>query len=158
MNEKLGKSLKVIIFILGLLGLGVYGVVIPWSLEAFVETYPEFSYFYIPWLVFLIISAVPLYFILGLGMSVSSEISKGNSFTIKNVKNLRGVALCLVIEAVYFFLGNIIFWLNTLNFLGVVLAATVLCIFIVCIAAAVNILAHLVNKAVEIREENEGFI
>ncbi|MBR2280725.1 MAG: DUF2975 domain-containing protein [Ruminococcus sp.] len=158
MNKKLGKALKALVIILGVLGLGVYAVVIPWTLNTFVETYNEFSYFYMPWLVFLILTAVPLYIILGLGISVSNEISRDNTFIVKNVKSLKGVALCLVIEATYFFLGNIILWLNNLNFLGVVIASTAFCVFIVCIAAAVYILAELVKKAVEIREENESYI
>ena len=158
MNKKLGKTLKAIIVILGVLGLGVYGFVIPLTLNTFVETYSEFSYFYMPWLIVLIITAVPLYVILGLGIIVSNEISRGNTFIVKNVKCLKGVALCLVVEALYFFIGNIILWLNTLNFLGVVIASTALCVFIVCIAAAVNILAELIKKAVEMREENESYI
>lgn len=158
MNKKLGNTLKAVIIILGVLGLGVYGVVIPWALMTFVENYPELSYFYAPWLIFLIISALPLYVILGLGLSVSGGISEGNSFTVKNVKYLRGVALCLIVETAYFFLGNIILWLLNMNFVGVLVASTALCVFVGCIAVAVNILADLINKAVEIREENESYI
>lgn len=158
MNEKLGGLLKAIIIVLGVLGLGVYCLVIPWTLMTFVESYPEFSYYFIPWLIFLIITALPMYFILGLGISVSGEITKGNTFTVKNVKSLKGAALCLAIDSGYFFLGNIALWLLNMNYPGVVCASTALCIFVFCIAGAVDILADLVNKAVEIREENESYI
>ncbi len=158
MNKKLGKTLRFIVFILAFLGLGVYGLAVPWALMSFVEAYPEFSYFFAPWLIFISLTAVPMYAILYFGLKVGKEIENDNSFTKQNVKSLKGVSFCLIIDAVFFFIGNISLWLCNMNFLGVVAAATFLCAFIVCIAAALKILAALVDKAVAMREENESYI
>ena len=136
----------------------MYSVVVPWTLCTFVEQYPEFSNYFIPWLVFIILTAIPLYTILAFGWSISTEIGKDMSFTEKNVKSLRGVAFCLAFESAFFFMGNIVLWLANLNLLGIVAVSTVLCIFLACVAVAVNILAHLVKKATAIREENESYI
>lgn len=158
LNKKWAKLLKSVICLLALLGVVMYAVVIPWSLSTFVEQYPEFSNFFTPWLIFICLTAIPVYIILAFGWSVSGEIGKDMCFTSKNAKSLRGVMLCLAFEAGLFFTGNIALWIANLNFLGVVLASTVLCIFIACIAVVVNILAHLVEKASAIREENESYI
>lgn len=158
MNKKLGKSLQLVIIVLGILGLGLYAAIIPWSLLTFTRQYPEFSGWFIPWLVFLIITALPLYAILALGIKVSKKIESDNSFTSENVKSLKGVSLCLIIDAVYFFIGNIILWALNMNFPGVIAASAVLCVFVLCIAVAVYILSVLLKKAVEMREENESYI
>ena len=158
MNKKLGKSLRLVIIILGVLGLLVYADVIPWSLLTFTQQYPEFSGWFIPWLIFLLVTAVPLYVILAVGIQVSKKIDSDNSFTSENVKSLKGVSLCLIIDAAYFLIGNIILWSLNMNYLGIVAASAILCAFVVCIAVAVKILAVLVEKAVEMREENESYI
>lgn len=157
-NQKLSVLLKVIIIIMAVLGFGGYGIVVPWALSTFVEQYPEFAYYYIPWLIFIMITALPLYAILALGWSVSNEMKKDMLFTRKNAKSLRLVAFLLGGDAVFFFIGNIIYWMLNLNHPGVVIAAFVFCVFVVLISLAVNILADMINKASAIREENESFI
>lgn len=157
-NSRITKSLKTIIILMGLLGLGAYGVVVPWALATFVEQYPEFSYYYTPWLVFILLTAVPLYAILVLGWSISTEIGRDNSFTEKNAKSLKFCAYFLAGDAAFFLLGNVVFWLLNLNHPGVVAASCVFSSFVIMIAAAVRLLAHLVSKASAIREENEAFI
>ena len=157
-NQKISVLLKIIIIIMALLGLGAYGVVVPWSLSTFVEQYPEFGYYYTPWLIFILITAIPLYAILAFGWSVSAEMKKDMLFTKKNAKSLRLVAVLLGGDAVFFFVGNIVFWLFNLNFPGVVIAAFFFSLFVVLISAAVAILASMIDKACVIREENESII
>lgn len=157
-NQKLSVLLKIIIVIMALLGVGAYGVVLPWSLSTFVEQYPEFSYYFYPWLFFILITAIPLYAILALGWKVSGEMKRDMLFTKSNAKSLRLVALFLSGDAVFFFVGNIVYWLINLNFPGVVIASFVFCVFVVLICGAVWILADMVDKASDIREENESII
>lgn len=140
------------------LGLGFYAVVVPWSLSTFVDQYPEFGYYFYPWLFFVLITALPLYVILILGWRVSGEMQKDMLFTQKNAKSLRLVALLLAGDAVFFFVGNIVYWLINLNFPGVVIASFIFCVFVVLICGAVWILADMVDKASDIREENESII
>lgn len=157
-NRKLSNVLKTVIIFLALLGLGLFACAVPVGLSAFVEQFPEFGAFFFPWLIFLSVSSVPLYVILGLGLAVSNEIGKDNSFSIKNVKYLNILSVCLVAEAVYFFAGNLILWFLNLNYPIIVFLSVALCLFAVAIAAAVNVLAQLVKKTVKLREENEAFI
>lgn len=157
-NRKLSNVLKTVIVFLAFLGLVLFSCVVPVGLSAFVEQFPEFGAFFFPWLTFLSVSSIPLYVILGFGLAVSNEIGKDNSFSIKNVKYLKGVAICLVAEAVYFFAGNLILWFLNLNYPIIVFLSVALCLFAVAIAATVNVLAHLVKKAVKLREENEAII
>lgn len=157
-NKNISKSLKTIIALMGVLGIGFYSVVVPWALSEFVGKYPEFSYFYLPWLIFLLCTAVPLYAILVLGWMISTAIGEDKSFTEKNAERLKACAYCLAGDAVFFLLGNFVFWFLNLNHPGVAVAACVFCSFVIMIACAVRLLAHLVSKASAIREENEGYI
>ena len=80
-NKKLALVLKVVIIFLAFLGAGLFAGVIPIGLSAFVEQYPEFENFYLPWLTFLLVASIPLFVILGLGLVVSKEMGNDNSFS-----------------------------------------------------------------------------
>ena len=157
-NKRLAYLLKAIIIFLSLMGFGFFAAGVPFFLSLFVEAYPEFGGIFLPWLIFLIVAAVPLYVILGLGITVSNEIGRDNSFCMHNVKCLNGVAFCLIAESVYFFAGNTVLWLLNMNHPLIVLLSLVLSLFAASIAFAVKILAHLIEKAVKLREENEAII
>lgn len=157
-NKNIEKSLKIIIVLMGILGVGCYAVVVPWALSDFVQQYSEFSHWFMPWLVFLICTAFPLYAILVMGWKIASAVGADNSFTEKNAKRLSLCAYCLSGDAVFFLLGNFILGLLNMNHPGIFLAVCVFCFFIIMIACAVRLLAHLVSKASAIREENEGYI
>ena len=157
-NKKLSFILKAVIIFLAFLGIGTFAGLIPIGLSAIINQYPEFNNFYFPWLIFMIIASIPLFTILILGFLVSSEIGNDNSFSRKNVKRLKGVAYCLLIESIYFFVGNVTLWFSNFNYPIVVLISFILSLFAVAIAIAVIVLAHLIKKAVELREENEAFI
>ena len=157
-NLRITETLRIIILLMGLLGAGAYAIVLSWGLDTFVRKYPEFAYFYTPWMIFLLLTAIPLYAILVFGWRIAGEIGKDNSFSEKNAKNLKYCAFCLGGDAVFFLLGNVAFLFLNLNHPGVVCIACVFCSFVFMIACAVYLLAHLVQKASAIREENEAFI
>lgn len=157
-NKNIEKSLKIIIVLMGVLGVSCYAVVVPWALSEFVRQYPEFTNWFTPWLVFLIFTAFPLYAILVMGWKIASAVGADNSFTEKNAKCLSICAYCLAGDAVFFLLGNFILGLFNMNHPGVFLAVCVFCSFVIMMACAVRLLAHLVSKASAIREENEGYI
>ena len=157
-NKTLSSKLKTVIILLAVLGIGLFAGAVPVALSLFVVAYPDFGEFFIPWLIFLSLASVPLFAILGLGFSVANEIAQDNSFSLKNAKRLKSVAMCLLAEAAYFFTGNLVLWFCNLNYPAVVLLSLALCLFAVGVAVAVNVLAQLVKKAVTLREDNEAII
>lgn len=157
-NLKLSKQLIAVIAILAALGIGFYAGAVPVLLTDFVAKYPEFSSWFVPWLVFLIVTALPLYAILAIGVFVARNIGADKSFVRENGRALRGVVLCLLFEAVYFLAGNAVLWLMGFNHPGIVLASVCVSLFAVLIAAAFRVLAGLLEHAVELREENESFV
>ena len=157
-NKKLSVILKSVIAFLAVLGAVVFGVILPALLSAFAARFPAYERFFLPWLVFLLIAAVPLYLILGFGVAVAGEMGRDNSFCRRNVNCLKGVALCLLAEAVYFFAGNVVLWLLHCSAPLIVWLALGLSLFAAAIALAVFVLANLLQKAVVLREENEAFI
>ena len=157
-NKKMSVILKSAVVFIAALGAVMFAVLIPALLNEFVTAYPEFRGFYIPWLVFLSVAAVPLYVILSLGFAVACEIGKNRCFVKRNVTCLSCVAVFLLIEAVYFFGGNLGLWFFNLNYPLIVIAALLLSAFAAAIAAAFFVLAQLLKKAVALREENEAII
>lgn len=157
-NRKMSIELKTVIIFIAFLGIGLYSFIVPAGLLAFIKQFSGFDSFFLPWLIFISVSSVPLFVILGLGFAVSNEIGKDNSFSDKNVKYLRNVSICLIVEAIYFFTGNLVLWLFNLNYPVIVLLSAALCLFAVAAAVVFNVLAKLVKKAVMLREENEAII
>ena len=157
-NRKMSRRLKTVIVLLALLGMGLFAGVIPFGLFTFTQQYPDFNAFLLPWLIFLWIAAIPLYWILGLVFGIAKEIEKDRSFSVKNIRYLHGVSRCFVVESIYFFAGNLTLWFLNLNYPVVVLLSLALCVFAIALAAVVSVLAQLMKKALDLREENESII
>ena len=58
-QDKLSKWLKFIIIGVGLCGLVVYAFVVPSIGQSFSYDYPEFSGYYLPWIIFISLTSVP---------------------------------------------------------------------------------------------------
>ena len=155
---KLSKWLKAIIIGAGSCGAIVYFFFLPFYGRDIVVAYPEFSYYYWPWQIFLWITAVPCYAALICSWIIADEIGRDNSFCSRNARLLKWISLLAAGDSAFFFLGIIIFAVLGMSHPGVV----ILSIFIVFVGIAVTVtfaaLSHLVYKAARIREENEWTI
>ena len=74
-QDILAKWLKAIIIGLGIFGVLVYGVVMPECGDMLVSMYPEYSYFYYPWLIFIWMTGIPCYVVLVLAWKVPYLLS-----------------------------------------------------------------------------------
>ncbi|NLT39100.1 MAG: DUF2975 domain-containing protein [Clostridiales bacterium] len=156
MNQKsLSTWLKGAIICLALIGAAVYAFVIPQyghtirALESYSVRY------YWAWLIFVLISGIPCYIALVLGWKVSVQIGLDNSFSYVNAAMLRKVAVLAAADALYFFAGNIVFWI-----IGIYEPRDVLISLLpVGCAGAVSTagaaLSHLIRKAADIKNDND---
>lgn len=150
-----GKWLKVIIMMAGLISLVLVVVLAPLLGKELVMANLELEFMFWPSLIFIWLTAIPLFISLYLFYLISQEIIKDNPFYIKNVTRLTIVSRLALLEA-----GLYLFALIVLIILGVFHISLLLIIIIVmfialAMAVITAILAHLVDKARRIEIENE---
>jgi len=148
-----------------LLGFGAFGLffcagviyfgIIPIIGKDIVYSHPEFSYMFTPWMVFLLLTAVPCYIFLFLGWKISKNIMNDNSFSRENASYLKKMAYLALGDTVFFFLGNILYFLLGMNHPGMLLGSLVIDFLGVSVSVGCAALSHLVQKAYELKAEND---
>lgn len=154
-QKSLSKWLKGIIAGMGICGAIIYLYLIPMMGKELVDAAPEFSNCYIPWLVVILISAIPCYGVLYFGWKISSEIGKDNSFSMKNAAYLKNIAVLAVSDSAYFFAANLVLMIMGMNHPGIFLISLLVVFAGIVVTVAAAALSHLVQKAAEIEQENE---
>ena len=147
------RLLKFIIIGVAICGALIYFCVIPACGESIVQAYPEFSYRYWPWLIFLWITGIPCYGVLVFGWQIATNIGKDKSFSMENAKALKWISWLAIVDTIYFFIGNILFLFLDLSHPGVVLVSLIVVFAGVAVAVAAAALSHLVQKAAALQEQ-----
>lgn len=154
-QKTLALVLKMVLIGFAVAGALLFIWLLPMFAGDFIVNYPELQSWYLPWLIFLWITAVPCYIALFFGWSIATEIGRDNSFSIKNSLSLRNISIAAAADAVFFFLGNILFLLLNMSHPAVFLVSCFIVFGGVAIAVAAACLSHLVYKAAKMREEND---
>ena len=103
-QKKLALWLKAIIIGVGICGTIVYFGILP-DLGSFMhETYPEFSSWHWPWMIFLWCTAIPCYIVLVLGWKIAGNIGADRSFSKENAELLQSIAWLIAGDILFFFL------------------------------------------------------
>lgn len=156
MSQKgLANSLKAVIIGIGICGLIVYLYFIPAWGKAILNSAPQYEYCYLPWMIFIWITAIPCYLVLICGYRIAVEIGRDNSFSAINAKLLKYISGLAAFDSVFLFVGSGVFYVLDMSHGGLML----LCIMVVFAGVAVTVaaaaLSHLVYKAAALREETE---
>lgn len=149
------KWLKGITIILGIMGLLFFFLIMPLLAEEMAKNYPEVSFLYWPGLIYGWFIAFFCYAILLQFWKVCVQIGRDNSFSKENAKAFAVISrLALLLAGVWFF-GMLALalkrWLNP--GIGIFMILAVIISVIVAILAAA--LSHLIQKAYELKLENE---
>lgn len=152
--KTLSVWMKAILLGFAVCGVIILGIAVPSIGKSIVKAYPEFAGAYLPWMVFLWIAAVPCYIVLALGWQIASNIARDNAFSSANAKLLKAIAILSAVDAVYFFVGNIVLWLLNMNHPGFVLMSLVVVFLGAAICVASSALSHLTSRAADIEDEN----
>lgn len=156
MSQKtLSKWMKLIIILLGLCGAAAYGVIVPVVGRNLTADYPEFAYCFAPWFVFLLLTAIPCYTVLVLGWKIASSIKADQSFSFKNAKRLKCVAILALATSIYLFAGNFVFLLLNMNHPSILLASMIIVFVGISISVASAVLSYLVKKAAQLQEQSD---
>lgn len=154
-QKSLSNWIKGIIAGMAVCGGIIYFYLIPIFGKELAEANPEFAYCYVPWLVVLFISAIPCYVVLYFGWRIAGEIGKDNSFSKKNALYLKNISILAILDSVYFFGANLVLLLLRMNHPSIFLASLLVDFAGVAVTVTAAALSHLVQKAADIKEENE---
>ena len=154
-QKNMAVLMKIVIVIMGIVGIICFADIIPGLGRYFVDEYKEFSGWYMPWLIFLDLLAIPFYAILVLGWIVSSEIGRDKSFSDKNAKLIKAASVITLSASVYFFVGNMVLFFLQKNHPGVILASILVVFVGFAVTVGFALLSHLIMKAAKLQEQND---
>lgn len=154
-QKTLSMWLKMIIIGVGLCGVVVYLAVVPAFAEYVREGYPEFAFSILPWKFLIWCSGIPCFMVLFFAWGIASNIGIDRSFSEENAKKLRVIAILAAVDALFFFVGNILYLFLGMNHPGIVLVSLVVVFIGVAVAVAAAALSHLVKKAAALQEQSD---
>lgn len=154
-QKSIARWLKALIIGISLCGLVIYALVIPSIGQAIAGANPEFAYCYLPWLIFISVTALPCYAALVLAWKIASNIGRDRSFTMENAKWLKYIAALAAADAMYFFVGNVTLLLLSMSHAGIALLSLIIVFAGIAIAIAFAALAYLVKKAAALQEQSD---
>lgn len=156
MNQKsLSNWLKGIIIATAIVGLGVYGLILPEIGKSLVEQAPEYEYCFRPWLIFLLTTGIPCFLVLFHGWGVAGNIGKNKSFSIENAKHLKSISMLALVDTGYLFVGNIVFLLLDMNHPGIMIVSLIIIVMGIVFSVAAAALSHLIEKAAKLQDESD---
>ena len=152
---EISKWLKGVTIGVGFMGALFFAWIMPVTADTYRKAVPELAYLYWPGMIYGWVIGAGCYWILFQFWNVCTEIGRDNSFSIENVKSFQIISRTAAVIGVIWFTGMIFLawnrWVNPAILIFVVMALF-LCITVTILAAA---LSHLVQKAYEMKQENE---
>lgn len=152
-QSKLSRLLKVIIIVMGIIGLVFYCYIVPeWGREIAADGREGG---YLPWIVFLSLTAGPIYAGLTLFWRICSDIERDRSFTKSNAARMKAVSVLALVDVIYHFTGNIVLAVLDMNYTGSMMQSLFIDVVGISVAIAAAVLAHLVTKAALLKEDSD---
>lgn len=149
------KGLIIGIFLCALI---VYVLVIPSIGQSIAQAEPEFAYCYLPWLIFISLTALPCVYALFLAWKVAANIGRDRAFTMENAKWMKHISFSIGADGLFFFIGNVVFLLLNMNHPGIALLSLVIVIACIAIAVAAAALSFFIKKAAALQEQSDWTI
>jgi cytochrome bd-type quinol oxidase subunit 2 len=154
-QQKLSSWLKAMLIGTGICGTIFLCVIIFGVAGDILQEYPEFSSWYLPWTIFLLLTALPCYLTLFIGWQIADNIRHDKSFIMENVNKMRLVSKLAAGDALFFFLGNIVLFLCGMNHPGILLLSLFVSFAGVVISVGMAVLTYHAEKATELQDEND---
>lgn len=154
-QKTLSIWLKVAVIVLSFIGLAAYALILPSYAVSMKDQYPEFADRFVPWLLFLTLTAIPYYAALTFCFLLSVNIGRGQSFSLKSAKYLRWIMIDSAVASAYFFTGNLVLALMNMSHPGILIMSFLIVLLCFALSIGAAVLSHLVMKAAAIKDEND---
>lgn len=149
------KGLIIGVFLCALI---IYVLVVPSMGQSIAQAGPEFAYCYLPWLIFISLTALPCCAALFLAWKVAVNIGRDRAFTMENAKWMKYIAFFIAADELYFFVGNVVFLLLGMSHPGVALLSLVIVVACIAISIAAAALSFFLKKAAALQEQSDWTI
>lgn len=121
-----------------------------------IETNPEFSGWFWPWLTFAWLFSLPCFAILVYIWKVAGAVIGDTVFTVKTAKWVKIGAILLLSDTAFLFTGNVLLLLLNMNHPGILLLSIIGAVFAIALALLAAVLSRYLTKAAALQEECEG--
>lgn len=152
-QKALSSWLKGAIVCLAILGLFIFGFVIPAYGLSLTSAYPEFAHCFWPWMILILLVAIPCYAALVIGWKIAAEIGRDRSFSADNARRMRTISNLAFGDVMLFFCGNVLLLVFNMSHPGVFLLSLLPDLFGVAIAVCAAALSHLIYKSAALQED-----
>ena len=156
MNQsKLARWLKIIIIGAAVCTLIVYAFIIPSNGQDLVYGAPEFAGWYLPWLIFISITAIPVGIAFVLCWRIAGNIGRDRSFSAENAGYFKWISWLAALDTAYFFVGNLVMLLLNRSHPGVVLLSLLIVFAGIAVTIAAAVLSHMCARAADLQEQSD---
>lgn len=152
-QKALSTWLKGAIGCLAVLGLFIFGFVIPMYGISLSGRNPEYAHCFWPWMILIILVAIPCYIALVIGWRIAADIGRDRSFSVENAKRMRAISNLAFGDVMLFFCGNILLLVFGMSHPGVFLLSLLPDLFGVAVAVCAAALSHLIYKSASLQED-----
>ncbi|MDO4332322.1 MAG: DUF2975 domain-containing protein [Eubacteriales bacterium] len=146
-RTSLSGWLKFSIADIGICVLILYALVIPMLGQA--VAYAEngvYDYCYRPWLIFLWMTAIPVFIALAFAWKAAVNIGTNQAFSHSDAKLLKGISALAAGDSAFFFAGNIVLLFLNMNHPGIVLLSLLIVFSGIAVAIAFGVLSRLISR------------
>ena len=150
--------LKALIIGVTICALIVYVLVVPTIGLAIARKTPGFAPFYVQWLIFISLTALPVFPALFLAWKIAAGIGRDCAFTLDNAKRLKYIAFLAIADGMFFFLGNVVLLLCGMNHPGIAILSLIIVFACIAIAIFAAALSYFVKKAAALQEQSDWTI
>lgn len=150
-----GKWLKAIILMATVISIVLVAILAPFLGKEIISTNPELTFLFWPSLIFIWITALPLFISFYLFYLISQKIIDDKPFDEKNVNRLTIVSRLALLEAGLYLFALIMLIILSVFYISLLLIIIIVMFISLAMAVITAILAHLVDKARRIEIENE---
>jgi len=152
-QKALSSWLKGAIGCLALLGLFIFGFVIPAYGISLVSDNPDYAHCFWPWMILILLVAIPCYAALVVGWKISADIGCDRSFSVENAKRMKLISNLAFGDVMLFFCGNVLLLVFGMSHPGVFLLSLLPDLFGVALAVCAAALSHLIYKSASLQED-----
>ena len=157
-SKVLCRLVRVAVIAVAICGLAACIYALPTYGAGIAENNPDYAGRYIPWLVFLWMTAIPCFAFLVFIWMVSTAIKNDKLFTLQSARLFKIGAIVLFFDVGFFFIGNIVFVLLGMSNPGILLLSIIADVFGASLAVMVAILSRYLTKAAALQEEADSTI
>lgn len=147
--------LRMVIYIVGLIVLGLCILWLPYQANFFAEMAPEYAHLKYPLLFGIYATAIPFFVALFQGLKLLRYIDKKQAFTDLSVGSLKNISYSAAVIGILYMVGIIFVVSQNAGHPGIVLMGLVIIFTMIVIAVFAAVLQKLLKNVIDLKSEND---